>query len=633
MLVSVSNVSKSFGADIILDGVDLRIERRDKIALVGRNGAGKTTLLKVLTGEYEPDGGNVTWSKGSKVGYLSQQSTLDKDLTVWAVAQQARAHLLEIQDRLRELDEKTAAGLSPEEVEEYASLHEHLHDAGGYGAETDVRSVLARFGFDESEFDKPVGALSGGETTRLMLAYLLLEEPDLLILDEPTNHLDLEAVEWLEGWLRSYPGAALLVSHDRTFLENTARKVVELRNCKTKSYNADFKKYLELRALEEERLAEVARQQQQELAKLDEFVRRFMNSQRTAQARGRLKLKTKLEERAVEAPRQDRSLAGGFTFSKRTGDIVLETAALGMEFPVQKLFDDLDWLVRWGERWGVIGQNGVGKSTLMKILLGKLQPTSGRYRIGSNVEVGYFSQDAQNLDLDSSPLHYLNETLGLDFGQARKLLGRFLLGGDDTLRPMGTLSGGERNKVQLAAMTELHPNVLILDEPTNHLDMDSREALADILRQFKGTMILVSHDRWLLSAVTTHTLDLRRDGHRTYLGNYAEYREKFGKGAVAGVQITANQAANTKPSLPDGMNRRDLSKLITAKGKELDAAEQHVADLEAEKSALELRMAQANPKDDFVGLSKRHHEVSGEITHAIGRWENLMVEIDELKRY
>ena len=419
-----------------------------------------------------------------------------------------------------------AGQATPDELEEYSLIHEHFMEAEGYSAERNLRVVLQKMGFTEDEYDKPTESLSGGEKTRLAIARLLLEEPDLLILDEPTNHLDLQATEWLEGWLRGYHGAVLLVSHDRAFLENAADRVLEMRNGQVRAYPGPFAKYLRLKAEDEERQDEVAKRQEMEIAKLDEFVRRFMNSQRTAEARGRLKLMNRLIQNKVEAPQRDKGMKAGFGESRRSGDVVATTERLTIGFDKAALLPPIDWTVRYGERWGIIGENGAGKSTLIRVVMGLLDPIEGKARLGSNVVAGYFSQDTADLDPEISPLDMMVYELDLKPAEARNLLARFLITGDDVYRPIRTLSGGEKNKLSLARLTHLNPNLLVLDEPTNHLDMDSREALAGVINEFTGTLVLISHDRWLLEQVTDHTLDVRRSGVVQYPGSYNDYKNR-----------------------------------------------------------------------------------------------------------
>jgi len=641
VLLTVSNVAKAFGVDQILTGVSLRLDAREKVALVGRNGTGKTTLLKILTGQYEPDSGNVQIAKGAKIGYLRQEALVANDRTVLEEAEEAVKRQLSMQARLNELEAKLELETpSAEDLEEYTLLHEHFLETEGYSAERDLRVVLQKMGFTEDEFNKPTSKLSGGETTRLAIARLLLEEPDLLILDEPTNHLDLQATEWLEGWLRGYHGAVLLVSHDRAFLDNTAERVLEMRDGSVKSYPGPFPKYLQLRAEEEERQAEVARRQELEIAKMDEYVRRFMNSQRTAQARGRLKLMNRLIENKVDAPKNDRGMKAGFGEVKRSGDVVLECEKLTIGFvdpgdELTVLFSNLNWTVRFGDRWGIIGENGSGKSTLIKVLLGEIEPLSGRAKLGSNVIAGYFTQDASDLDPDMSPLDVMVWDMDMKPPEARNLLARFLITGDDVYRPVKTLSGGEKNKLSLAKLTQLNPNLLILDEPTNHLDMASREALAKVLKDFKGSLVLVSHDRWLLSQITDQTLDIRKAGPIVYPGSYAEYRNRANKplpqqGKKSAPAPSIPKLLGTEKPPEPQFTPRELSK-------EIGRITKLVADIEAEISAdesalreVEEQLANLGPTADVFSLTRDHQRLQEELEGRMAAWQEHSERLDKL---
>jgi ATP-binding cassette, subfamily F, member 3 len=640
VILNVSNVAKAFGVDHILTGVTFRIDAREKVALVGRNGTGKTTLLKIITRQIEADTGAVQIAKGAKIGYLRQEAPVTIGRSVIEEAESAVEQKLEMKDRLAYLEGRLENNPTQEEIDEYAIIHEHFLDAEGYSAENDVRTVLIKMGFTEDEFDKPTAKLSGGEKTRLAIARLLLEEPDLLILDEPTNHLDLQATEWLENWLKQYHGAVLLVSHDRTFLENTAERVIEMRDGTVKTYPGPFTKYLELRALDEARQAEVARRQEIEIAKMDEYVRRFMNSQRTAQARGRLKLMNRLIESKVEAPKNEKGMKGGFGDPKRSGDLVVSCEKLSVGFRNPDgdviLFLGLDWTARVGERWGVIGENGSGKSTLMKVLLDGLEPLSGKARLGANVVAGYFTQDASDLDPEMSPLDALVWDLDMKPPDARNLLGRFLLTGDDVYRPIKTLSGGEKNKLSLAKLTHLNPNLLVLDEPTNHLDMASRDALAVILREYKGTLVLVSHDRHLLSTVTDHTLDIRRAGPIQFPGSYLEYRSR---GTATKPLVTSKKdVAASVPKLLDGkskpeepaMSPRELSKEIERMTKLVASIEEEVADREAEIVEIESQLATVDPTADVYSLTLEYQRLQEELAGTMSAWEEHSGKLEAL---
>ncbi len=641
MLLSVSNVAKSYGVDQILSGVTFRLDMREKVALVGRNGTGKTTLLKILTGQIEPDSGNVQFAKGAKIGYLRQEAPVTLGRTVLEEAEEAVKKQLVLRGRLDELEAKLAVGQpTDEDLEEYALLHEHFLEAEGYSAERDLRVVLQRMGFSEDEFDKPTSQLSGGEKTRLAIARLLLEEPDLLILDEPTNHLDLQATEWLEGWLKGYHGAVLLVSHDRAFLDNTAERVLVMRDGTVKSYPGPFPKYLQLKAEEEARQTEVARRQEMEIAKMDEYVRRFMNSQRTAQARGRLKLMNRLIETKVEAPKNEKGMKAGFGEAKRSGDIVVATEKLTVGFESEAegkttLFSNLEWTARYGERWGVIGENGAGKSTLIKVIMGELDPLDGRTRLGSNIIPGYFTQDNSDIDPDMSPLDVMVWEMDMKPPEARNLLARFLLSGDDVYRPVKTLSGGEKNKLSLARLTQLQPNLLILDEPTNHLDMDSREALAEVLKDYKGTLILVSHDRWLLSQVTEQTLDVRKSGPIVYQGSYTEYRNKSAKTAqkqqkaVSPAPVIPKLLGTEKPEEPQ-YTPRELSKEIGRITKLVGEIEAQVAADEKALADLEDQLANLGPTADVFTLTRDHQRLQEQLEGSLGAWQEQSEKLEKL---
>ena len=641
MLLAVSSIKKDFGPDEVLTNVSFRIDRREKVALVGRNGTGKTTLLKIITGQLEADEGNVQLARGAKIGYLRQESPVDLSNTVLQEAEAAKQQALDIQQRMHALEKRLESDPSQQELEEYATLHEHYMEIEGYVAERDMRTVLARMGFSEQELTKPTRALSGGEKTRLALARLLLEQPDLLLLDEPTNHLDLQATEWLEGWLRSYPGAVLLVSHDRAFLGNVAQRVLDLRDGQVESYPGPFEKFLKLRAEAEIRQAEIAKKQQAEIEKLDEYVRRFINSQRTAQARGRKKQMEKLIASSVQAPKKQKNMKAAFASAPRSGDLAVQIEGVTKSFGEQQLFKDVDWTVRYGERWGVIGENGAGKSTLIKIALGLLEPDSGRARLGSRVVAGYFAQDTVTLDPDQSPLDYLVWEFDLLPPDARNLLGRFLITGDDVYRPIRTLSGGEKNKLALASLTTLNPNLLVLDEPTNHLDMDSREALANVLSEFNGTLILVSHDRWLLQRVTDHTLDLRRSGVVLYNGSYGEYRQG-GSGErrpLDGAQGRKERGEwamapreKVKSSQSETLSPRELSKEITRREKLVMDIEHDIHEREAQLQELENTLANVPRDADVLQLTKLYAHLHEQIAGKMAVWEEQISRLEELRQ-
>ncbi|MCH7904005.1 MAG: ABC-F family ATP-binding cassette domain-containing protein [Armatimonadetes bacterium] len=623
MLLSVAHLSKSYGADLVLDDATFKIGRREKVALVGRNGTGKTTLLSILIGELEPDAGSVNFSPGATVGYLRQDSSVTPGRTVLEEVEAGIASQLEVRRKLEELEAQLEHASTPEVLDEYALIQEHYKDVEAYASQRNVRAVLIRMGFDETQFGKLTDDLSGGERTRLALARLLLERPELLIMDEPTNYLDIQASEWLEEWIRSYSGAALMVSHDREFLQATADRVLELRGHRIESFAGGFDQYIRLRDERDERQSLLAKRQGAEIAKLDEYVRRFINTQRTAQARGRRKRMEKLVAERVSAPERERTSKRGFGQAKRSGDTVLSCESLVVGYGDAHVVSDVNWTVRWQERWGVIGDNGSGKTTLIKTLLKKIKPLAGSTRIGPSVDIGYFSQDSVELDQEQSPLQFLSYECGMEAGAARDLLGQFLITGDDVFRKIRTLSGGEKNKLALARLTQLQPNLLVLDEPTNHLDMASREALSDVLRQYAGTLVLVSHDRWLLSRLVERILHIRENGVRQFLGTYQEFR-------AAERPIERNLSAATIVATSNQQTPHELAKRIRQLKKDIASCEAEVESAEDLVRQIEQQLAAPEPDANLVALTESHGEARLDLERKVEAWETCARTLEQL---
>ncbi len=631
MILGLSGVSKQFGIDIVLENISFRIESREKVALVGRNGAGKTTLLKIITGQYEPDSGSINLPRGVKVGYLRQESPITSGITVLQEAEKGVARQLELKSRLAELESIIAEHPTDEDLDEYSRILEHFSDSDAFSAERDVEQILNHMGFFNSDFEKITDSLSGGEKTRLALAKILLEEPDLLILDEPTNHLDLQATEWLEEWIKSYHGAVLIVSHDRVFLQNTVRRVLEIRQHKIKDFPGNYEQYRRLRAEEDARLVDMAAKQAAEAAKLDEFVRRFMNSQRTAQARGRQKMLHRLLENRIEIPSSERSMAGQFNNIKRSGEMVLECENLSVGFVDETLYSGLNWTVRWQERWGIIGENGAGKSTLIRTALGKIPAVEGSSRIGRSVDLAYFSQDTAVLDLEDTPISFIMDETDLEAGPARDLLGKFLFHGDDVFRQIKTLSGGEKNKLVLASLIHASPNLLILDEPTNHLDIDSREALSQMLSEYPGTLILISHDRWLLSQVANNILDVRRSGPLQFIGGYEEYRDRQKNINSSDTNSPSTKSISIQEKAPEPVNQYELSKEIGRIVKAISEAEKEVETQENVLKEIESNLSNPNPSQDVIKLTHDYQATQAQLENSISNWEQLIIKQEQLE--
>ncbi len=623
MLLTVSNLGVQFGEEIILEGVSFGIKRGEKAALVGRNGTGKTTLIRSIIGDLDQDKGDIHLSRGAKIGLLRQEQTVPDGSTVLAEAEKAAEEKVHLRDRIEDLGRQIEQDNDPELLEEYAALQERFHEQEGWQLEADIRLVLQKVGFTEAEYSKPTDSLSGGEKTRLALAKLLLEEPDLLILDEPTNHLDLHAVEWLEGWLKRTSCAVLAVSHDETFLEAVAESIIEIREFGTKKWPGGWVKAQKLREEYDDRRRKEAAAQEEEIARLDAFVKEFIDSQRTAQARGRRIKMNKMIENRTSLPEKNRSMGAGFEPVQRSGNLVVECKKLEAGYPDLKLIDGLDWTVRRGERWGVIGDNGAGKSTLIKTVFGRIDKLGGEAKIGTQIDLGCFWQDVVDLDQTLTPIEHIQRATDLESGPARGLLAKFLFEGDDVFKRIRQLSGGEKNKLVLAELTFFNPNVLVLDEPTNHLDIDSRRVLAEVLNEYKGTLILVSHDRKLLSSVTDHILDVKRSGVVQYPGSYDDYRRKTAVNAAPETAKTSKASVEISP--------RELSKLIAKVEAEIKNLEEQISATENNISESESKLASAGPDDDLITMTKTHGAEEEKLAQLLADWEQAGDRLEVLK--
>ncbi len=558
-LLVVNNLERHFGVDMILSGVNFKLEWRQKVGLIGRNGTGKTTLLRLLTGQQEPDKGTINFSKGIRAGYLKQEEAVNPENTVLREAELAFAHVLAMESRLREVEHEMAAASGTPDLEkvmdEYSILHDRFDAMGGYDNLRDIPGVLKRLGFGPNDLTKSCGKLSGGEKTRLAIARLLLSGPDILLLDEPTNHLDIEATEWLEGFLSNFGGAMVLVSHDRYFLDRVVNSIAEIENTRLTTYPGNFSAFWQQKEANQARQSEMYEREQREITQLTAFFEKWKNTpSKKNQAVMRMRwaerirqhgLSGKLTGTAAEkVGPKGKVVKLGIKPTQLSGNEVVILDGLGKRFGDRVLFENVTGLIRRGERVGIIGPNGAGKSTLIKVLLGRETPTSGSARLGASVTVGYFAQDTSDLDLDATVLENMMAVGEMEPVVARTHLGRFLLTGDDVFREVRLLSGGEKNKLVLAQLTYLKPNLLILDEPTNHLDIDSREALGQMLRDYDGTLLLVSHDRYLLDQVTTHTLEVA-DGRATLFdGPYSKFRSE-----IIAKRSRAEQQPKGKPGL------------------------------------------------------------------------------------
>lgn len=658
-LLIVNNLQHSFGADTLFSGVSFRLEWRQKLGLVGRNGTGKTTIMRILTGQLDSERGSVTFTQGIEAGYLKQEEVVGHTGTVLEEAEAAFAHVRQMELRLRECEHEMAdAADHPEKLaavmEEYGLLHDRFEAMGGYDNLRDIPAVLKRLGFSEADMNKPCARLSGGEKTRLGLARLLLSGPDILLLDEPTNHLDVEAIEWLEEFLRDFGGALILISHDRTFLDRVTTSIGDLERGKLTIYPGNFSAFARQKEANLMRQAEMYEREQREIARLTEFFEKWKNTpSKKSQAVQRMRWAEKIKEHGLTMQRDSaaaervqgpgKKMHAGLKAGSRSGEEVIVFDRVGKSYGSRTLFENFTGLIQRGDRVGIVGPNGAGKSTLIKILLGRETPTDGMIRLGASVSVGYFAQDTSDLDLDASVLENLLNVADMQPTQARTHLGAFLFSGEDVFRPARLLSGGEKNKLVLAQLTYLKPNLLVLDEPTNHLDMESRDALTRILVNYGGTLLLVSHDRYLLEQVTNRTIEVN-SGRATLLDmGYKEYRDWRRKTPVgAPVQAVVHEAAGNpklkellaqQPGPAAGapvLTAHQLSKERQKAKASTVSAEQKVASLETRLQEIENKLANPGPADNVVALSHEHMGVQQALTEALSLWEKAAAYAESL---
>ncbi|GIW98416.1 MAG: ABC transporter [Pirellulaceae bacterium] len=567
LLASVRNVAKHYGDHTVLSQVSFDLRAGDHVALIGPNGTGKTTLLRILTGQEAPDGGEVEFPTGASVGYLEQHPTFSAEDTVWSVAVAALGDVPQLIPQIEELTQRLASvdQHSPEHaqlLQQYDHLQVRLSQTDAYQWEQRVHRTLTGLGFAAESFHRPVAQLSGGQQNRLMLASLLLQEPDLMILDEPDNHLDIESTEWLEQTLANWPGAFLVVSHDRLFLDRTTNSVLELLHGSVDRYRGNYSAYLRQKAERLEVQRRTYEKNCEEIAKLEDFIRRHHHGQKAAQAEDRRKKLERIER--VPPPREIATPKFRFPPASRSGDIVLTAHGLSKAYD-RVLFQDVSLQIERGQRWAILGSNGSGKSTLLKCLLGLVPPDAGTVELGHHLKIGYFDQLLANLPPETTAAEAIRvQHRDLDDLARRNLLGSFGISGDTALRPISSLSGGERNRVMLAWLSAMEANVLVLDEPTNHLDVWSREALEQALRRFDGTVLLVTHDRYLVNAVADHLLVINNGRVSQVVGNYDTYQHWVREGLAVEDRGTvgakkASDAGSSRKNGRDGSSPASTS--------------------------------------------------------------------------
>ena len=594
IILSAQHIAKSFGVNAVLRDVSLTVQQGDRIGLVGVNGCGKSTLMRILAGLDAQDGGEISLVRGLRVGYLAQQNMVTSGETVWNELQKVYEQVFAMEKKLRELEDEMAHAHTDAQrfaqlSADYDRLTQRFEEADGYSWKSMVSGVLNGLGFKPAQYDQCVDSLSGGEQTRLCLARLLLQKPDLLLLDEPTNHLDTETLQWLENYLAAYKGSVLVISHDRYFLDHVCTGIVEILMGASEQYNGNYTRYIAQRQERFESRMRAYEIQQKEIERQQAIIARYrmFNREKSIRAaESREKALDRMEK--LEKPVDERAIRFSFEARRRTGEDVLQLTEISKSFGEKHLFHDLTLRVRAGDRVALIGPNGVGKSTLIKIIVGEEQPDTGFIRYGSNVDIGYYDQHQSTLHADKTALDEIWDRFPqMEQSSVRGALGMFLFTGDDVFKPIHTLSGGEKGRVALTALMLRKDNLLLLDEPTNHLDMDSREVLEDALADFGGTIITVSHDRYFINRIANRIIEMQPDGVTEYIGNYDDYIER--KNRPVAVEA---EAGKTKTELEKEKRREKLSRQALRQLKiRAQEAEKAVGIKEAEIAELEAQMA------------------------------------------
>ena len=594
IILSAQHIAKSFGVNAVLRDVSLTVQQGDRIGLVGVNGCGKSTLMRILAGLDAQDGGEISLVRGLRVGYLAQQNMVTSGETVWNELQKVYEQVFAMEKKLRELEDEMAHAHTDAQrfaqlSADYDRLTQRFEEADGYSWKSMVSGVLNGLGFKPAQYDQCVDSLSGGEQTRLCLARLLLQKPDLLLLDEPTNHLDMETLQWLENYLAAYKGSVLVISHDRYFLDHVCTGIVEILMGSSEQYNGNYTRYIAQRQERFESRMRAYEIQQKEIERQQAIIARYrmFNREKSIRAaESREKALDRMEK--LEKPVDERAIRFSFEARRRTGEDVLQLTEMSKSFGEKHLFHDLTLRVRAGDRVALIGPNGVGKSTLIKIIVGEELPDTGFIRYGSNVDIGYYDQHQSTLHADKTVLDEIWDRFPqMEQSNVRGALGMFLFTGDDVFKPIHTLSGGEKGRVALTALMLRKDNLLLLDEPTNHLDMDSREVLEDALTDFGGTIITVSHDRYFINRIANRIIEMQPDGVTEYIGNYDDYIER--KNRPVAVEA---EAGKTKTELEKEKRREKLSRQALRQLKiRAQEAEKAVGVKEAEIAELEAQMA------------------------------------------
>lgn len=623
--LKVSGLSKSFGIHTVFENISFEIGSGERLGLVGANGAGKTTMLKCIIGSEEADKGSVKATDNAVIGYLRQ----DFNYTTSSIREEMEAawkDILRVEERLHEIARRLEGDQNNEElVKEYGRLEGRFEFLGGYEYRSITKKILTGLGFAEADWDRDIHAFSGGQKVRINLAAALVRHPDFLLLDEPTNHLDMDMLEWLEEYLRSYKGGILMVSHDRYFLDAVATGILDLEQHHIRSFRGGYTRFAETKAQQDAAYEKAYEKQQEHIKETEEYIRKYKAGIKSKQARGRQSQLNRLER--LSAPTHQATLRFHFEKPEECADKVLDILHAEASYGPHIIFEDLSLHIRKGETVGLIGPNGAGKTTLLKLVTGDKKPDKGLIVLGSNVRVGYYSQEQERLDSNLTVLEEIMDKYGYGEGEARNILGMFLFRGDDVFKSISLLSGGEKARLSLLSLFLEKPNFLILDEPTNHLDIPTREIMEDAIKAFGGTCFVVSHDRYFLDKVTTRILDMEHGTLTEYLGNYTYYREKkkdleeFEKDRNGGVLAEIEKEEKpVKPEEPrQHEEKNEVSQTVLAK---IDHLEMEISRQEATVKMYEIEMnAAAADPEAYEAASAQYEEEKKKLDALYEKWE------------
>ncbi|KAA0543394.1 ABC-F family ATP-binding cassette domain-containing protein [Bacillus sp. BGMRC 2118] len=638
ILLQCNGISKYYGSEPILTNIKLEVQSKDRIALVGRNGAGKSTLLKIIAGIISKDGGEIIKPKDVTIGYLAQHTGLETTLSIWDEMLTVFSHLRSQEEELRKMESQMGdpdliADTSRYErlLKEYDLLQELFKQSGGYQYESDIRSVIHGLGFAQFDYSTPISTLSGGQKTRLALGKLLLTKPDLLILDEPTNHLDMDTLAWLEQYLSSYPGAILIVSHDRYFLDKVVNQVYEISRTSISKYHGNYSRYLVQKAENYERDLRQFEKQQDEVAKLKDFIQKnIARASTTKRAQSRRKQLERME--LMDRPSGDeKSASFHFGIEKQSGNDVIKVNDVALSYDnVKATIQHITFILQRGDSAALIGPNGIGKSTLLKGIMNKITPHTGSIQFGSNVTIGYYDQEQANLKSTKRVLNELWDDYPLlPEKDIRTVLGNFLFSGDDVLKEVSTLSGGEKARLALAKLMMQKANLLILDEPTNHLDLDSKEVLENALIDYPGTILFVSHDRYFINRISTRVLELTPDAVTNYLGDYDYYLEKK-QMLIELEELEVKEKGIVEKSINEEKRsfeeEKELKRLERSRKRRIEEIEVEIAVLEDQISSNDEKLCDPEVYQDHELVQKLNNDNQ----QANEKLENLMEEWEQL---